>query len=176
MIHKGSLLSANELNRHYQKSCEVFSELSNGGKIKYLGLFHSLQATHLTKSRIEEVANPEYINEIFRTAEYSVEPRYIAYKLTEALTSNPRVNLILNTKMESVSRTGKHLKVTAKNQGELLEEEYDQVVNATWNGLLEIDRTMGIEPVVSSIQIWLQNLSSASGVRPALLHHGFGGV
>jgi 2-polyprenyl-6-methoxyphenol hydroxylase-like FAD-dependent oxidoreductase len=147
LVHKGSLLSASELNVHYQKCCEVFKELSGGGKTKYLGLFDSLQATLLPKSKIAEVANPEYVDDIFETTEYSVEPRYIAEKLTASLMSDPNISLILNTKVESVSRVGNRLKVASTSKGIRQEEEYTHVINATWNGLLEIDRTMGIEPL-----------------------------
>lgn len=147
LVHKGSLLNASELNTHYQKCCRVFRELSGGGKKKYLGLFDSLEAKLLPKSRVQDVANPEFIDDVFETTEYSVEPRYIAEKLTEAITSDPNINLILNTKVEAVAKMGNRLKVISQNAGLRIEEEYTEVVNATWNGLLEIDRTMGIEPL-----------------------------
>lgn len=147
LVHKGSLLNAQELNSHYQRCSTAFHELSGGGRKKYLGLFDSVAATLLPKTKIEGIANPEFIEDIFETTEYSVEPRYIGEKLTEALLAEPNISLRINTKVTSVSRAGKNLKVSAINQGELIEEEYGEVVNATWNGLLEIDRTMGIEPL-----------------------------
>lgn len=146
LVHRGSLLQASELNVHYQRCCQVFDQVSGGGKKKYLGLFDSLEANLLPKSRIQDVANPEFVEDVFQTSEYSVDPRYITEKLTEALESNPGINLILNTKVVAVSRVGNRLKVSAHQAAIPVEAEYDQVVNATWNGLLEIDRTMGIMP------------------------------
>jgi len=146
LVHRGSLMQASELNVHYQRCCQVFDQLSGGGKKKYLGLFDSLEANLLPKSRIQDVANPEFVEDIFQTSEYSVDPRYLTEKLTEALESNPGINLILNTKVTAVARVGNRLKVSALHAGMPVEAEYDQVVNATWNGLLEIDRTMGIMP------------------------------
>lgn len=147
LVHKGSLLQANELNTHYQRCCEGFKELSNGGKKKYLGLFDSLEARLLPKSKIEGIGNPDYIEDIFETTEYSVEPRYIASKLTERLNSEPNIQLKLNTKVESVSRVGSRLRVHSVFAGTNQNEDYDEVINSTWNGLLEIDRTIGIEPL-----------------------------
>ena len=147
LVHKGSLLTAQALNVHYQRCCEVFDQLSGGGKTKYLGLFDSLQATLLPKSKIEGIGNPEYIDDIFETTEYAVDPRYIAEKLTEALALNPNINFIASTKVESVSKVGSYLRVHAVQGGTKLTEDYTDVINSTWNGLLEIDRTMGIEPV-----------------------------
>lgn len=147
LVHKGSLLNAQELNSHYQRCCEVFKELSNGGKKKYLGLFDSLEANLLPKSRIEGIGNPDYIEDIFETSEYSVEPRYIAKKLTEALANDPNIQLKLSSKVESVSKVGSYLRVHFTNQGSPQTEDYTEVINSTWNGLLEIDRTMGIEPL-----------------------------
>ncbi|WP_157963133.1 FAD-dependent oxidoreductase [Algoriphagus litoralis] len=147
LVHKGSLLNATELNAHYQKCCQVFAELSGGGKKKYLGLFDSLEAKLLPKSKMQDIGNPEFIDDIFETTEYAVDPRYIAEKLTEAILSDPNINLILNTKVEAVAKVKERLKVISRNAGLQIEEEYSDVINATWNGLLEIDRTMGIEPL-----------------------------
>ncbi len=147
LVHKGSLLNAQELNSHYQRCCEVFKELSSRGKKKYLGLFETLEANLLPKSRIEGIGNPGYIEDIFETTEYSVEPRYIADKLTDRLYSEPNIQLRLATKVESVSRVGNKLRVHSLHTGNNQSEDYDEVINATWNGLLEIDRTMGIEPL-----------------------------
>lgn len=147
LVHKGSLLNASQLNSHYQKCCQVFDELSGGGKKKYLGLFDSLEAKLLPRSKIQDVANPEFIEDIFETTEYSVEPRYIAEKLTEAISSDPNINLILNTKVEAVAKVGDRFNVISHNSSLRIVEEYTDVVNASWNGLLEIDRNMGIEPL-----------------------------
>ncbi len=147
LVHKGSLLDTTELNSHYQKCCRVFDELSGGGKKKYLGLFDSLEAKLLPRSKVQDIANPEFIEDIFETTEYSVDPRYIAEKLTEAILADPNINLILNTKVEAVAKVKGDLKVTSCSEGLQIEEEYSEVVNVTWNGLLEIDRTMGIEPL-----------------------------
>ncbi|WP_158587663.1 FAD-dependent oxidoreductase [Algoriphagus lacus] len=147
LVQKGSLLNSQELNSHYQRCCQVYKELSGGGKKKYLGLFDSLEARLLHKSRIDGIANPEFTEDIFETTEYSVEPRYIAEKLTQAISSDPNINLFLDSKVEAVAKVGDRLKVIFRNAGIQIEEEYTDVVNSTWNGLLEIDRTMGIEPL-----------------------------
>lgn len=148
-IHKGSLMNAEELAPHYQKCIDFYNEAKTFYKKKYLDLFDKIDATHLPQNKIDGIVNPEYIDDVFSTTECSVEPRSIAGKLTEALFANPSINLMVNTKVDSVARNGSKLKVRSTCGGIKVEEEYTDVVNSTWNGLLEIDRTMGIEPLHS---------------------------
>lgn len=148
-VHEGSLMNAQELAPHYQKCVDFFKEAKSFYKKSYLDLFDQIDATLLPRTKIGEVANPEFIQDIFSTTEYSVEPRTIAEKLTAALLETPFINLMVNTKVNSVSKNGSKLKVSSTRDGIKVEEEYTDVVNSTWNGLLEIDRTMGIEPLYS---------------------------
>lgn len=148
-IHKGSLMNANELTPHYKKCVEFFNESTRFYKKNYLDLFDKIDASLLSKTKIEEIANPEFIDDVFSTTEYSVEPRTIARKLATELLATPSINLRVNTKVNSVKRNGSRLKVLSTERGVSSEEEYTDVINSTWNGLLEIDRTMGIDPLYS---------------------------
>ena len=148
-IHKGSLMNAKELAPHYQKCIDFYDEAKTFYKKSYLDLFDKIETSLIPRNKIDGIVNPEYIDDVFTTTEYSVEPRTIAEKLTAALLATPTINLMVNTKVNSVSKIGSKLKVNSIRDGIKLEEEYSDVVNSTWNGLLEIDRTMGIEPLNS---------------------------
>jgi hypothetical protein len=145
-VHTGSLMSPEEVSVHYQRCSEYFTTARNHFKKDYLDLFESLEVSRLPNSQIGDIANPEYMSAVFQTSEYAVEPRIISEKLTEAVTSHPNVNLFLNTKITAVSDHGNSLKVHFLRDSIPDSERYPEVINATWNGLLAIDKTMGIEP------------------------------
>ena len=148
-IHKGSLMNAEELAPHYQKCIDFYGEAKTFYKKKYLDLFDTIDASLLPRTKIDGIVNPEYIDDVFSTTEYSVEPRTIAEKLTAALLATTSINLMVNTRVNSVSKIDSKLKVSSTREEIKMEEVYTDVVNSTWNGLLEIDRTMGIEPINS---------------------------
>lgn len=145
-IHKGSLMNVSELKHHYKKCIEIFEVTKHHYKKNYLDLFDKINATQLSSSEAEKVINPEYIDAVFSTNEYSVEPRTIAENLTRTLFETPKINLFLNSKIKSVSKNGSLLNVKIKQKDVVIEEEYTDVINATWNGMLKIDNSMGINP------------------------------
>lgn len=145
-IHKGSLMSPSELSVHYQKCVSFFEVAKNHYKEKYLGLYDKIWADQLPKSSIDEIVNPEYFEAVFSTNEHAVEPRSISKKLNAALLTHSSIQLLLDTKVDSVSRKGPKLIVKSTNNGIETENEYTDVINATWNGLLKIDKTMNIAP------------------------------
>ena len=144
-VHRGSLMSPDELASHYHECIKIFNTYKAEYKKSYLDLFDSIEANLLTKKEADKIVNSEFIEAVFSTSEYAVEPRAIAKQLTEALYANPSINLILNTKVTSVERSGSGLTVKGNSKGVQIEEKYPIVINATWNGLLEIDKSMGVE-------------------------------
>lgn len=145
-VHKGSLMSPEELAVHYKRCSNYFTEARNHFKKDYLDLFDSLEVSRLPDSEISSIANPDYMEAIFRTTEYAVEPRIISEKLTDAVHAHPNITLILNTKITAVSNHENDLKINFIQGKTTGSEVYPEVINATWNGLLAIDKTMGIEP------------------------------
>ena len=145
-VHKGSLMSPEEVAVHYKQCSNYFKEARAHFKKDYLDLFESLEISRLPDSQIESVANPEFMEAIFKTTEYAVEPRIISEKLSEVVQAHPQINLFLNTKITAVSDQGNGLKVHFTRDQSPAAEVYPEVINATWNGLLAIDKTMGIEP------------------------------
>lgn len=145
-VHTGSLMNPEELMGHYQACAKFFDEASSHYKLNYLGLDDSVQVDRVFGDELTSIANPEYIDAVFRTNERSVDPRAVAYKLREALEQDPNITLHLNTKVLGVKRKKEMLSVQFSNANQNYEIDYPEVVNATWNGLLEINRTMGIDP------------------------------
>lgn len=147
-IHRDSLMNGPELHSHYKKCMTIFDEARGYFKQNYLDLFDSSQASPMTASKLEEIANPDYIKAGFTTNEHAVEPRAIAEKLREALIHESSINLLLNTTVQRVARGGSQIIVYSTNGSDSQEqkETYTDVINSTWEGRLEIDKHLGISP------------------------------
>jgi 2-polyprenyl-6-methoxyphenol hydroxylase-like FAD-dependent oxidoreductase len=144
-VHRDSLMEAPELHHHYQKCNQLFDEARDHFKKKYLDLFDTAEATRLSDSELEQIANPRFLKAAFATKEYAIEPRAIAEKLREALNREPSVNLLLHTTVDSVERNGNQFNVySTDKKGKKQKETYTDVVNATWAGRLLIDKQLNI--------------------------------
>lgn len=146
-VHNNSLMEASELHFHYKKCTTLFDEARDHFKKHYLDLFDSCQASPLSASALEQIANPQFIKAGFITNEYAVEPRAIADKLRKALIGEPSVHLSLNTNIQRVARQGNQFIVDSTDgAGYRKEEKYTDIVNATWAGRLQIDKQLDIVP------------------------------
>jgi hypothetical protein len=146
-VHNDSLMEASELHFHYKKCMALFGEARDHFKKQYLDLFDSSQASPLSASALEQIANPQFVKAGFITNEYAVEPRTIAGKLREALIREPSINLSLNTNVRRVARQENQFIVHSTDSTEYKkQEQYTDIVNATWAGRLEIDKQLDIVP------------------------------
>ncbi|MDX5337913.1 MAG: FAD-binding oxidoreductase [Cyclobacteriaceae bacterium] len=145
--HRGSLSSGEELQAHYQKCATIFEEVSRNHNKKYLDLEEKIFSRRLSDSAMEEIVNPEYFQDVFQTNEFAVEPRIVASLLNKALDEEPNIQVHLNAAVQRVERQGSKLRVHFRQHGQNLREDFDEVVNCTWNGLLGIDQSMGVDPL-----------------------------
>ncbi len=148
-VHRGSLLSPEQLSYHYSRCIQLFDEASSSFKKSYLNLFDQINVQRLHGSRIDELVNPDYFDAVFSTTEHAVDPRIIAAKLRTAVDSNPMINLMIETRIQSVEEYGSQYLVKGVRSEQSILEAYGVVINATWHGRLEIDRSMGIYPPAS---------------------------
>jgi glycine/D-amino acid oxidase-like deaminating enzyme len=167
-VHKGSLMSPDQLNYHYSRCIDFFNEAKSKYKKNYLGLDDTIFAHQLSPSQSQDIANPEFIDAVFRTSERSVEPRAVAMKLRKALENHPKIHLHLNTKVLNVTRSQEKLQVCFQTGSTIQVEIFPEVINSTWNGLLEIDRTMGIKPPES----WSHRYKFGNKILTPLLEEG----
>ena len=82
---------------------------------------------------------------VYETEEVALHTRPVAEVLRARVQAEPRVRLRMQTTVKGVARNGR-LQVSAERDGQALEESYDQVVNALWDGRIAVDATMGLEP------------------------------
>ncbi|MBN7809729.1 FAD-dependent oxidoreductase [Algoriphagus sp. H41] len=149
-IHKGSLASGDQLEPHYAQCAQVFGEVSRRFDKKYLGLFDKVYTERLPKSKIETIVNPEYFEDVFLTSEYAVEPRAVAEQLRKSLGQEAAIQLLTGAWVKAVVRREGRLEVRFDQNGLEHRDSFDEVVNCTWNSLLAIDQTLGIEPLHGS--------------------------
>jgi len=146
-IHKDSLMEPSELQNHYNKCRTLFEEARDHFKRDYLDIFESSQASLMSQSKLEQIANPRYVKAGFVTNEHAIEPRAIAHKLREALNREPSINLFLNTTVDRVeSKANQFIVHSTDGDGLYHKETYSDVVNATWAGRLKIDKELGLSP------------------------------
>ena len=99
----------------------------------------------LSRAELKSIANTRNIVAGFRVPERSIRTGWIADRLCDALSSEPRVSLRMGLRLTSATPLGA-VDGPWRVSGAGVDETFDVVFNALWHGRLAIDSTAGLAP------------------------------
>ena len=100
----------------------------------------------LSDQELSRLADPDAIVAGFKTPEKSVNTQWVADRFVDALRAEPRIELRMGVTV-AAARPRDGVDGPWRVQGAPnVDEAYDVVVNALWEGRLAIDRTADVEP------------------------------
>jgi len=144
-VHNDTMVDLDTLSRHFTKCCALFQEMQAASGLHYLGRDEPASFHRLNKPQLESALDPEHFVGAFATGEYAVDPRPIADRLRAAVLAEPRITFHGGCIVERVTRRDRGGYIVGFN-GTQQDGPYDQVVNASWDGRLAIDHSLGIRP------------------------------
>jgi len=150
-LHRASQLDADQLKAHFDRCCAIFNEIQDGSGRSYLGSKERAAYWELPTTEVHGLLDERSITRAYGTTEYAVDPRPIAKALEQSVRSDPRIQIRCHTHVSSVSTedTGYYIRHSSDKR----DGPYDQVVNATWEGRLLIDASIGLpQPTQYSIR------------------------
>ncbi|MEO0914175.1 MAG: FAD-dependent oxidoreductase, partial [Pseudomonadota bacterium] len=140
LVMPDSLLDHAALGHHYAAVTSLANEALGDPARRYPGGRQTLAVRPLTASE-----NARYGNGAtgYLTDEIAVDAVAIAEALCGAMDACPRVDLVTNARVQAVERAADalFLDVNGSREG-----PFDHVVNASWEGRLALDATLGIHP------------------------------
>ncbi|MGH0029514.1 MAG: FAD-dependent oxidoreductase [Myxococcota bacterium] len=145
-VHRGSLMSPDELAKHYERCGDIFRQRADETGRDYLGLGAGFEIERLSDRQAEAIADPRYVSAVFRTTEYAVDPRLVAAMLRRALADAPRVEVHLGHRVRGVEDVRGGWRLEIEHGGDVFHETFSDVVNAAWFERLPLDRPLGIVP------------------------------
>ncbi|HET6367708.1 MAG TPA: FAD-dependent oxidoreductase [Pseudomonadales bacterium] len=146
LVPEDSALPPAKLAAHYAAVERLYEDGVRAGG-DYLGLAPDRLWRPLDRGDYSAFAAAEHVQAGFATAEVSVDLRETAAVLRRVLSAHSRIRLLLGKRVRQVVRTRAGFRV----EGDAAEAEHwsldcDQVVNALWDGRLNIDRGLGLLP------------------------------
>jgi glycine/D-amino acid oxidase-like deaminating enzyme len=166
LVPHDSALPPAELAAHYAAVERLYEDGVRAGG-DYLGLEPKPLWRPLERAEYSAFAAVERVQAGFATAEVSVDLRETAAVLRRVLSAHSRIRLRLGRRIREVVRTSAGFRVEGDSAaGERWRLDGDQVVNALWDGRLNIDRGLGLMPT----RPWVHRLKYRVMVaRPDLL-------
>lgn len=145
VVHNDTMVSVDDLKRHYEDCKQIFADLRAATGHTYLGLDREILVEEVPRRAMEQLVDGQHFITAFRTSERSVDPRPLAAALRAAVEDEPRIQFVGNARVSGVDNSGNgRLALTSKINGDVHRERYDQVANTLWHGRLEIDAARGL--------------------------------
>jgi glycine/D-amino acid oxidase-like deaminating enzyme len=144
LVHRHSVVDADALASSFEKVSALVR--GHADACEYLADVSAARARPLSPGELRHLTDSEEIVAGFVTPERSVNTRWVADGLCAALESEPRIRLYTNVTIQHagpVDSVDGDWRVRGEPD---LDERFDIVVNALWNGRLEIDRAAGVQP------------------------------
>jgi glycine/D-amino acid oxidase-like deaminating enzyme len=144
LLHRDSVVGPDAMRARFGAISELVRQHPDAGR--YLVDVSDARVTELSAVELSGVAGEDIVAG-FRVPERSVDTRWFADRLADAVGAEPGVTLELDTTVigaEPRDSADGRWRVRAGNG---YDEDFDVVVNALWGGRLPIDVTAGLTPV-----------------------------
>jgi FAD dependent oxidoreductase len=143
LVHRESVVGVDSVHRYLRAVDDLVREhpRSRG----YLCDVSRAASRPLSRAELRSIADTPDIVAGFRVPERSIRTGWIADRLCDALSSEPRVSLRMGLRLTSATPLGA-VDGPWRVRGPRLDETFDVVFNVLWHGRMEIDRTAGLPP------------------------------
>lgn len=144
LIHRGSVVGPQAAGEYF----DTVSALVRGhsGASRYLVDVGQAAPRRLGNTELEAIADTSAIVAGFRVPERSVRTTAIADALVTALRAEPRISLVMSTRVCAVAPEGSGALRWRIEAIPRVPGTFDWVVNALWEGRLAIDVGVGLRP------------------------------
>jgi glycine/D-amino acid oxidase-like deaminating enzyme len=161
VVHRESLLTIGEIDRHFQRSHDVVLDESNGARLDYFGADYRVPPTRISESDSDALFDGRNVAAAYRTQEMSIDPDSLAAIIRNRLSADPGIQCLLGAHVHGVIVDDGDMTIDFEISGIRSRERYDHVVNALWDGRLAVDKTVGLQYA----QSWLYRVKHYLRVR-----------
>ena len=155
-VHRDSVAPDEDVRRYYSALDALVREHPDAAG--YLSDVTAARTRPLTAAERASVADPRSVVACYRVPERSVRTAWVADRLCEALSAEPRITQRMGVRVMAAKPVDApdgpwrvDLQAHAEGEavsvaGETVGGRYDLVFNTLWHGRLAVDRTAGLEP------------------------------
>jgi glycine/D-amino acid oxidase-like deaminating enzyme len=147
MLHRRSVVDLESFTAYAGRVAQLASGMAARSGETYLSDLSPGVVRRLSPSELAQVSCSDEVVAGFRVNEVSVSTVPIADLLVEAVRAEPRIDVHVDTWVESVRRLdGDRMEIRARSASGDELGPFDFVVNALWEGRPAVDATLGIVP------------------------------
>lgn len=145
LVANDSLVDPGRLREFYDRLEEAArDEFAADASLDYLGMRPTRLVEELPPGEAARHFTPGSMQHAFRTAERAIDTDDLAREVRGAIADSPLIQVRAGHEVRTISRRGDSLVVEGITHGKPFALAARQVVNATWERRLALDRTFGL--------------------------------
>ena len=145
LVANTSLRSAEQLESHYSKLESLyFSQIKQNPTLNYLG--EQPEFLYRKSAAVPACFDAQAFSCGFETSERAINSDVMAELLRRAVAEEEKIQVVTGVRIREVTRKNGRMCVQASSSAGVWRQEFDQVVNALWDGRIAIDSSCGLIP------------------------------
>jgi hypothetical protein len=146
VVHRDSQHDVEEVSAYLLRVYQILLDASKGHEDAYFGADLGTPPRAWSDQERDAAFNRDVAVKVFDSPEVAVNPAELASAIGSCVLAAPRIELRLNTYVHATRADPQGLQVTSEGQEGCSHDIFDHVVNALWDGRLEMDQSMGLKP------------------------------
>lgn len=144
VIHRDAQRPPEEIAGYFEQVHQVITDQISGCPTRYFGMDLTARPRRWSAAEREAAFNAELAVDVYETAEVAINPVAIAEELRHAISLHPRIELRLGCQVTGAVEELSGVTVLGSDADGVVEERFDQVVNALWDGRLALNEAVGM--------------------------------
>jgi len=144
VIHRDAQQPAEQIKRYLNKVHGLIAECVEEHGSTYFGMHLEQPLRRWSAAERDASFNPELAVDAYETPEVAINPLVVAEALRQHISAHPRIEIRLGcVVIDAVEEPG-HIRVRARDRDGAVDERFDHIVNALWDGRLALNEAVGI--------------------------------
>jgi hypothetical protein len=142
VIHRDAQLPPEQVAHYLNNVHDLILEMASGRS--YFGMDLERRPRRWPAAEREAKFNTEWAVDAYETAEVAINPTVLAEELRQAISAHSLIETRLGCEILDAVEERSHIRVVGRDLHGAVQERFDHVVNALWDGRLALDEAVGI--------------------------------
>ena len=144
VILRNSQQTPEQIAQYLNDVHDLILAKTSGRPSTYFGMDLERPPRPLRPAERDATFNAELAVDAYDTAEVAINPLLLAEATRECIATHPRIETRLECEIVSAFDEPSHIRVLGRDRDGLVDERFDQVVNALWDGRLAVNEKAGM--------------------------------
>jgi glycine/D-amino acid oxidase-like deaminating enzyme len=144
VIHRDTQLPPEQIADYLNRVHNLIAEMAGGRPSTYFGMDLERHPRRWTAAQREASFNADLAVDAYETPEVAINPLVVAEALRQCISAHPLIETRLGCEIVDAVEEPSHISVLGRDRHGAVDERFDQIINALWDGRLALNEAVGM--------------------------------